>query len=52
MVWQMRKAPGDPIGRWGSDDEVGNFVAFLCTEAAAWIHGQSINQDGGAVMEH
>jgi len=47
-----RTRPGDPVNRWGSDDEVGEFVAFLCTQAASWIHGQSINQDGGAVMEH
>ena len=44
--------PGDPVARWGSDDEVGAFVAYLCTAAASWIHGQSINQDGGSVMEH
>lgn len=48
----QRKHPGDPVGRWGSDDEVGAFIAYLCTEAASWIHGQSINQDGGAIMEH
>jgi 3-oxoacyl-[acyl-carrier protein] reductase len=47
-----RKLPGDPVHRWGSDDEVGAFVAYLCSAGAAWIHGQSINQDGGAVMEH
>ena len=41
-----------PIGRNGTPEEVGGFIAFLCTEAASWIHGQSINIDGGAVMEH
>jgi 3-oxoacyl-[acyl-carrier protein] reductase len=41
-----------PVDRWGTDEEVGEFVAFLCTRAASWIHGQSINQDGGRVMEH
>jgi len=41
-----------PIGRNGTDDEVGEFCAYLCTEAASWIHGQSINQNGGSVMEH
>ncbi|NKC13899.1 MAG: SDR family oxidoreductase [Gammaproteobacteria bacterium] len=40
------------VTRWGTDQEVGAFVAYLCTEAASWIHGQSINQDGGKVMEH
>ena len=41
-----------PLGRNGTDDEVGDFCAYLCTEAASWIHGQSINQNGGTVMEH
>ena len=41
-----------PLGRNGTDEEVGGFIAFLCTKAASWIHGQSINIDGGAVMEH
>lgn len=41
-----------PIGRTGTDDEVGAFIAYLCTEAASWLHGQSINIDGGGVMEH
>ena len=41
-----------PIGRFGTDDEVGAFIAYLCTEATSWIHGQSINIDGGEIMEH
>ena len=49
--WQERAAL-HPIGRAGTPEEVGNFMGFLCTEAASWIHGQSINIDGGMVMEH
>ena len=41
-----------PIGRVGTPEEVGGFMAYLCTEAASWITGQSINIDGGTVMEH
>ena len=41
-----------PIGRVGTPEEVGGFIALLCTEAASWITGQSINIDGGTVMEH
>ena len=40
-----------PIRRAGTDDEVGGFVAYLCTQAASWIHGQSININGGQLME-
>ena len=50
-VWD-NMAGRTPIGRNGTDDEVGDFCAYLCTEAASWIHGQSINQNGGTVMEH
>ena len=49
--WE-RTASTVPIGRNGTDDELGKFVAYLCTEAASWIHGQSINVDGGRMMEH
>ena len=36
-----------PMRRAGTDKEVGGFIAYLCTEASSWIHGQSINIDGG-----
>ena len=45
-------AANTAIGRTGTDEEVGGLVAYLCTEAASWIHGQSINIDGGVTMEH
>ena len=45
-------ASNTPIGRNGTDEETGNFVVYLCTEAASWIHGQSININGGTIMEH
>ena len=50
-TWE-RMAAGNPIGRNGSPEEVGGLIAYLCTEAASWIHGQSINTNGGTVMEH
>ena len=40
------------IGRIGTDDEVGDFIAHLCTKATSWITGQSINVNGGSVVEH
>ena len=48
----VQMASTTPIGRNGTDDEVGAFVAYLCSDAASWIHGQSININGGTVMEH
>ncbi len=49
--WQQMAA-NTPIGRNGTDEEVGDFIAYLCTKAASWIHGQSININGGTVVEH
>ena len=48
----VEMAERTPIGRNGTDDETGEFCVYLCTEAASWIHGQSININGGSVMEH
>ena len=50
-MWELISADA-ALGRTGTDQEVGNFVAYLCTEAAAFITGQSMNINGGTVMEH
>jgi len=50
-IWEQRAA-ATAIGRNGTDDEVGEFITYLCTEAASWITGQSININGGSFMEH
>ena len=49
-VWQERASLA-PIGRAGTPQEVAGLIAFLCSEAASWIHGQSINIGGGTVMD-
>ena len=49
-VWQERASQA-PIGRAGTPQEVAGLIAYLCTEAASWIHGQSINIGGGTVMD-
>lgn len=38
------------LGRTGTPEDVGGVVAFLCSEAAAYVTGQTIVVDGGAVM--
>ncbi len=39
-----------PLGRLGEPQDVARVVAFLCSDAAAYITGQVINVDGGMVM--
>ena len=39
-----------PMGRLGTPEDIGNVVAVLCSEQAAWITGQVIYADGGASL--
>ena len=36
-----------PLGRWGSPDDIGGMVAYLCSPAASWITGAIMVVDGG-----
>lgn len=46
--WQERG--WTPMGRLGTPADIGNAVALLCSEGAAWITGQLIDVDGGASL--
>lgn len=39
-----------PLGRWGELPEVAHLVAFLASDKAAYITGQTISVDGGLAM--
>jgi len=39
-----------PAGRKGTPQDIGEAVAFLASDAAAYITGQVLNVDGGLVM--
>jgi NAD(P)-dependent dehydrogenase (short-subunit alcohol dehydrogenase family) len=46
--WRASAEQGTPLGRVGSADDVAAVIAFLCSDAAAYITGQNIVIDGGA----
>ena len=45
-VWDER-LESIPLGRAGQPEEIGNFIAWLCTKDAEFIVGQCIDMDGG-----
>ena len=48
-LWN-RIVQGIPMKRAGTDEEVAELIAYLCSPIAEYITGQSINIDGGMVM--
>ena len=49
--FHARVAKGTPLGRWGTPEDVAGAAVWLASAEAAFITGQSINVNGGVVME-
>ena len=48
--WDRQVIETIPVGRFGKPQEVAALIAFLASDEAAFINGQSINIDGGMVF--
>jgi NAD(P)-dependent dehydrogenase (short-subunit alcohol dehydrogenase family) len=42
---------GEPVGRMGHPEEIGESVLWLCSEASSFVTGQAIAVDGGWVAQ-
>jgi 3-oxoacyl-[acyl-carrier protein] reductase len=49
-TWWERERASVPAGRKGTPDEIGAICAFLCSDGAAYISGQTISINGGQYM--
>ncbi len=47
--WQERAVRETPLGRWGTPEDIAGAVRWLVSPAAAFVTGQVINVNGGAV---
>ncbi len=48
-VWQERVMRETPLRRWGRPEDIAKLARFLVSEEAAYLTGQVINANGGAV---
>lgn len=40
-------APSMPLGRWGEPEDAARLVAWICSDDARWVTGQTIDSEGG-----
>ncbi|MEA2310946.1 MAG: meso-butanediol dehydrogenase / (S,S)-butanediol dehydrogenase / diacetyl reductase [Solirubrobacteraceae bacterium] len=49
-IAKAKRVAALPLQRQGRPEDIGKAVAFLASDAADWVTGQTINVDGGQVM--
>lgn len=48
--FKQQMLPRIPLARLGEPEDVANAVLFLCSDAAAYVTGQTLTVDGGLIM--
>lgn len=48
--WREAAEAGTPAGRLGTAEEVAEVIAFLASDAASYVTGQTVVVDGGSVL--
>jgi 3-oxoacyl-[acyl-carrier protein] reductase len=48
-TWQDRVLRETPLRRWGTPEDIARTARFLCSPAAAYVTGQTVMVNGGAV---
>jgi len=49
-VKAVRRQAAEALGRIGEPVDVADAVAFLASDAASWITGQTLVMDGGQIL--
>ena len=47
--WQARIMRETPLNRWGTPKDIARCARWLCSDDAAFVTGQVVNVNGGAV---
>src|SRR5690606_35746240 len=48
-TWQQRVLDETPLRRWGEPEDIAKLARFLVSDEAAYLTGQVVNANGGAV---
>ena len=47
---EKRSSAGNPLRRLGEPDDIAGAIAFLASDAARWVSGDTLRVDGGSKL--